>query len=279
MWPLPKPNYSAATSFEKCASKIKNKNLKSRMDKIAEAITDAADAYDDAADKTELYLTALSTDVDGVVSGAEMKDLYDYRMVKSTAPGRVVYDSIMALAPHGRCPFCGHRVVSTLDHILSKAHFATLTVTPNNLVPSCADCNKAKLDAIASQAADQYVHPYYDQIENDLWLGAVVLETAPAAVQFYVQAPGHWSPLTAARVQNQFNRLGLAKLYAAQAAEELSGIRLQLQNLYWRAGHDAVRQHLEEVHISRSLARCNSWQTAFYKAVSVSTWYCGGGFN
>lgn len=279
MWTLPKPTYSAADAFEVCISKIRDKDLKIRMTSITQAIADAADDYDDAAGLAELYLIAEVDHVDALVTAKEMVKLYNFRMVAKTAPGRVVYDSIMSLATQGRCPFCGHRVVSTLDHILSKTRYAPLTITPNNLVPCCSDCNKSKHDEAPAQATEQYIHPYFDVVDADIWLKASVLETVPAAVQFFVDPPGSWSPVTAARVQNQFKRLALAKLYSTHAAEELSGIRLQIRNLHSQAGHQAVRQHLEETYASRVNVRPNSWQSALYEALSVSTWYCDGGFN
>jgi hypothetical protein len=162
--------------------------------------------------------------------------------------------------------------------VLPKAHYPALAVLPDNLVPACADCNKTKGDGLVTDAADQFLHPYFDAIENDLWLRAEVLETSPAAMRFFVECPLHWDALTGERVRRHFGRLALGKLYASQAAQELVNIRYQLSLLNERAGAAGVRQFLAETYASRTHARINAWQTAFYAALRESDWYCNGGF-
>ena len=104
--------------------------------------------------------------------------VYDGRMAAQGSPGRAIYDAIKVGSPNGLCPLCGQRVVATLDHYLPKSRYAALAVNPANLIPACSDCNKAKSDAVADT-----LHPYYDNIENDLWLRAELKEVRPASVQ------------------------------------------------------------------------------------------------
>ena len=278
MWCVVKPTTSAKDSFETCISRIRDTNLKERMEDIAGSVVAAAAAYDVAAGQAQLHLTAIQADVDGLVTIKEMTRLYDGRMAAALSPGRGIYDALIASAEHGRCPFCGHRVVSTLDHVLPKAHYPVLAVTPDNLVPSCADCNKTKHDQPLANPVDQYIHPYYDQIDGELWLRAAVLQTTPASVRFFAEPFEDWPDLLGQRVENHFKRLGLSKLYSSQAAQELVSIRYQVTALHGRLGAEGVKQFLTESHASRADARTNSWQTAFYAALSESDWYCDGGF-
>jgi len=278
MWSLARPAHTAEDSFSICISRIRNPDLRHRLEGVLEDIVEASNEYDDAATQAQLHLIAPANGIHGQVTTDEMVKLYTGRMVPKDSPGRQIYDAIIALAKHGRCPFCGHRVVATLDHLLAKAQHPALTVTPNNLAPCCSDCNKAKLDQEITAAVNQYLHPYFDAIEDDLWLTAEVVQSAPASLRFFVDSHDGWSPLISERVENHFSRLGLAKLYSSQAAEELVNIRFQVSALFDRAGAPAVRQFLEETHVSRSAARTNSWQAAFYRALSVSAWYCNGGF-
>ena len=278
MWRVSKPTISADDSFETCISRIRNVDLLGRMEGINDTVVAAAADYDIAAAQAQLHLTAVHANINGSVTAKEMSQLYDWRMVAALSPGRGIYDALIASADHGRCPFCGHRVVSTLDHVLPKKHYPVLAVTPDNLVPSCADCNKTKHDSLLPDAAHQYLHPYYDQIEGELWLRAVVLETAPASIRFFVEPYAGWPELLGQRVENHFKRLGLSKLYSSQAAQELVSIRYQVGALHGQLGAEAVKQFLTESHLSRADARVNSWQTAFYAALSESDWYCGGGF-
>lgn len=278
MWTVPKPTETIEDTFETCISKVASAALKERLEGVADAIALASEEYDTAAENAELHLIAPTDGINVQVTTQEMVKVYDQRMVPEKSPGRDIYNSIFALAKHGRCPFCGHRGVMTLDHVLAKTRYPTFAVTPFNLVPCCTDCNKAKRNTICAAPEDQYLHPYYDAIEDDLWLRGEVIETAPAVVQFFVEPHVAWTQLTTDRVQHHFRELGLAKLYRSQAADELNNIKFQVAQLHAKSGMLAVRAFLEEAHESRSQSRTNSWQTAFYAALGVSDWYCNGGF-
>ena len=78
------------------------------------------------------------------ISKDDMINVYKQKFVPVGSIGRRFYDAIMAQANLGICPICGVRTVSNLDHFLPKTNYATLVVTPCNLVPSCRDCNTDK---------------------------------------------------------------------------------------------------------------------------------------
>jgi hypothetical protein len=153
-----------------------------------------------------------------------------------------------------------------------------LAVAPLNLVPACADCNKAKIDAVPHTSAEETLHPYFDDVENDLWLKASVVEAEPAALRFYVEPHVSWDDVMTARVLRHFKMLGLAALYASQAAEELLSIRHELAGLLEEAGAVAVREQLFDRAASCRHARVNSWRTAAYEALWSNDWFCEGGF-
>jgi len=208
-----------------------------------------------------------------------MEAVYTQRMAKKGSPGRDTYDELISAPSQGRCPLCGGRLVTTLDHHLPKALYPALAVAPLNLVPSCGDCNKAKLALVPRNAADVSLHPYFDHIDDERWLRADVDETRPAALVFRVEAPGGmWGDLMQRRVRNHFGTFGLAELYATLAAEELLNIRHQLTDLYATAGVDGVRSQLQDRALSCGQARRNGWRTAAYEAWSASEWFCNGGF-
>ena len=258
MWTVGKPSETAKDTFATCISKVASVDLKDRLEGVTAAIVQASEGYDAAAKDAELHTIAPTDGINGEVTTSEMVKVYNQRMVPEKSPGRDIYNSIFALAKHGRCPFCGHRAVMTLDHVLAKTRYPTFAVTPNNLVPCCTDCNKAKSNALCAEATDQYLHPYYDAIEDDLWLRGEVIETTPAVVQFHVAAHENWTDLTTERVQNHFKNLGLARLYRSQAADELNNIQFQVVQLHAKSGMIAVRAFLQEAHASRSRARTNT---------------------
>jgi hypothetical protein len=200
-------------------------------------------------------------------------------MAKKGAPGRDIYDAIFFSAPQGKCPLCGQRTVSTLDHHLPKAHYPALAVAPLNLVPSCGDCNKAKLASVPTNASEEMLHPYFDDIDGDRWLFAEVIQSQPAALRFFVQAPTHWDTVLRSRVEGHFRGLDLGRLYSSEAADELLNIRHQLGMLHDTGGTALVQIHLRDRAVSCQHARRNGWRTATYQAFADSHWFCDGGFR
>jgi hypothetical protein len=215
----------------------------------------------------------------GEVTIKEMKDVYTNFFVPKASLGRFLYDKILALPHNSKCPYCFHRQVSTIDHYLPKAYYPLLSIVPYNLVPSCKDCNTGMLSQHATQASEEMLHPYYDNIESELWLKAEVIQTSPVSVSYYVDCPGSWNDLLKKRVKFHFNTLELNLLYSLEAANELNNIRYLLQNEYDIGGQMGVRQHISEQANSRRRNHINSWQTAFYTALENDGWFCDGGFK
>lgn len=276
---LDRPLLDAKDVFGTCISRIRDQDLKQRMVDVTDDIVDASEEFDDAAAHNRLHQIARQAVVGGLVTQAEMEAVYTNRMAKKGAPGRDAYDTLFTSAPQGKCPLCGHRTVSTLDHHLPKAHYPALAVTPLNLVPACGDCNKAKLASLPATASEETLHPYFDDIAGDRWLYAEVVEEDPAALRFFVDAPAHWGAVLAARVDLHFRTLGLAKLYASEAADELLNIRHQLQIIHAAGGAAMVRAEMEARHQSSSAVRVNGWRTITFEAFAESEWFCNGGFG
>ncbi len=282
MWRVPQPQHTATESFRTCISRVKDKQLKERLQKSEGQIIAAGQSYVAAAQTTKLHdLTPADFRPDDVTT-SEMVTVYKSRMAKKGAAGRAIYDDIVLSAKEGRCPLCGQRQVSTLDHHLPKSVFPALAVDPLNLVPACSDCNRLKLDVAPDCAEDETLHPYFDDVEQQAWLYAEVIESTPAALRFFVTAPAGWGDVLTRRVELHFKRFGLAALYAAQAAQEIGNIRYRLNQLHAalpEGGAQRVRQYLEEEAESRRRAYLNSWQTAAYAALAASSWFCDGGFE
>jgi len=276
---LDRPLLDAEDVFAACISRIRDQELSQRMADVTDDIVDASEEFDDAAAHNRLHQIARQAMVGGLVTRAEMEAVYTNRMAKKGAPGRDAYDTLFTSAPQGKCPLCGHRTVSTLDHHLPKAHYPALAVVPLNLIPACGDCNKAKLASLPGTASEETLHPYFDDISDDRWLYADVIEEEPAALRFFVNAPAHWAAVLAARVDLHFRTFGLAKLYAAEAADELLNIRHQLQIIHAVGGAAMVCAELEERAKSSSVIRLNGWRTVTFETFADSVWFCEGGFR
>jgi hypothetical protein len=258
---------------------VKDLNLKKRLYACKDLVIDAAEELNSKIPLSEVYTIKPESIINGNVHAKELENVYNFRMVKKNTPGRKIYDKIFSAPSHGICPLCCHRVVKTLDHYLPKSYFPRLSVTPINLIPSCSDCNNLKRLISPSCPEEELLHPYYDDIGNDIWLKADVVHSSPPTLNFYVNPPDSWPDLLAMRVKNHFGILFLNNLYSIQAGVELSNILNRLESIFLKSGPDWVKIHLEEEAISREKANKNSWQTAMYKAISKDNWFCEGGFK
>lgn len=274
-----RPRFDAEETYTLCISGVQDVDLSERLVNITADIADAAADYAECAEMAELHFILQSNGVAGIVTTDEMVAVYSGRMVGKRGPGRSVYDALRMLPSNGICPFCDHGPVSTLDHILPKTLFPALAVTPDNLVGSCKDCNMAKLAAAPTCAEDTALHPYFDDISDERWLGAQVVEGDVAAVIFHIIPVDAWSEELNARISNQFQALVLGPLYASQAAREISGQRKDIIRIFDARGENGVREELERKSETWEAYRLNCWQAVAFQALSDNDWYCGGGFQ
>lgn len=276
---LEHPDLDAGNIFALCISRVRNPALKTRLASVATNVIQASETFEDLAAQARLYEFVREAVIGGTVTTSEMEAVYTQRMVPKSAPGRAAYDKLMSLARSGKCPLCAQRDASTLDHHLPKAHYPALAVTPLNLVPWCTDCNKAKLASLPTNANEETLHPYFDDIDDDRWLFASVQTTAPASLKFFADPPDHWDAVLAARMRLHFETLGLGDLYAAQGADELLNIRHQLRTIHDTGGAATVRSELLSRAESARAVRVNGWRVSAFEAFAVSDWFCDGGFR
>lgn len=274
MWTTPQPMVSALHSYETCTRSVRDESLKERFATAKKDAEEAAATYIRAGESATLdYLNAADFTLPGLTT-REMCELYDRRMAAKNSSGREIYDAIKVSSRGGKCPICGHREVMTLDHYLPKSHFPALAVAPINLIPACSDCNWIK-----SSSREPVLHPYYDNIENDQWLAAEVIELAPAAVRYFVQCPLGWPQSLTDRVISHFRTFKLGVLYTSQAARMLSGNRQMIVGLYSTGGAQAVRNFLCTLEQSWMSIDQNCWEAALFSALAASDWFCDGGFR
>lgn len=238
--------------------------------------TEAADYDAKAADK-QLYQKQPHGQI-GAVSRDKMVKVYTLRMVPKTSTGRPIYNEIMLAPVNGRCPLCGIGTVNTLDHYLPKTHFPVYSVTPNNLVPVCNWCQGEKSEYYPTTEGEQLLHPYFDDVDNEVWLAAEVVAGAPAGFRYFASPPHYWTPSAKERVVTHLKELNLLKLFSSNAGSRLSEIRSRLTSLHQKGGKGAVHEHLYEELASIEANHKNSWTAAMYRAAVASDWFCNGGF-
>ncbi len=276
---LPIPTFDVGVAFDSCIGQIKDENFVARLAITKPSLLAAQATYLSKGAAGALFSIPTANYVDGVVSVDDMKRLYSGQFVPKTKSARNLYDQIMAAPKFSVCPLCGQRTVSTLDHYLAKTKHPALAITPANLVPACADCNKTKLASQPNSAVEQSLHPYFDDVDGAKWLWAEVVEESPPAVRFFADPPAEWEDVLRARVMRHFDDFKLGSLYCSQAGAELASIADMLVTLSERGGVDALKQHLVDQANSRRVVSLNTWQTAFYDALALSAWFQEIGFQ
>lgn len=269
--------FVAGEVFETCVSMVRKPALREQLRDVRPIVeTEAADYDTKAADK-QLYRKQPHDKI-GAVSRDNMVKVYTLRMVPKTSTGRSIYNKIMLAPVNGRCPLCGIGTVNTLDHYLPKTHFPVYSVTPNNLVPVCNWCQGEKSEYYSTTEGGQLLHPYFDDLDSEVWLAAEVVTGAPAGFRYFASPPDHWTPSTKERVVAHLKELNLLKLFASNAGSRLSEIRARLTVLHQKGGEGAVHEQLCEELASIEVNHKNSWTAAMYRAAVASDWFCNGGF-
>ena len=274
---LPLPAFEVKDAVEQCAAGI---TIAARSQALLGALPNfqaAEETYKALAPTGQLFQIPTSDQVTPQLPSELMGTIYKSHFMRTGSPSRALYEAIRFAPPYGVCPLCGQRIVASVDHYLPQSLHPIFNLTPANLVPACSDCNKGKLAKFAQSAEEQTLHPYFDDIGSERWLVIDVRETAPPSIAYRVRPPAAWSPVLTARVQHHFKVMGLAELYAAQAASELADISSGLVELGKTGGPASVRTHLVGEFASRHARDPNSWKTALYEGLWASDWFCHQG--
>lgn len=276
---LPRPRITGAEALELCASSIRDEDLRGRM-LLAVASVEAAEAvYVENGEGATLHAIARTKNVGGHVTGKEMERVYNGTFVKSSRT-RNSYAKLKKACVNDICPLCGQGTVHQLDHYLPITSFPVFGVTAINLVPACSDCNKYKLVHVPATAAEQTIHPYFDEVDDERWLFGEVVEGTPAAVRFSVIPPASWDAVKSERMRTHFRIYRLGALYATHAAVEIVNMRYALRKMAVTAGFEQrIRQDLRGRAESCADVYENSWQRATFDALADSDWFCAGGFD
>lgn len=272
-----KPTDNAKDVFETCISNYSNESYKTRLNSVSTFIESSSTNYDNQASANNLNSISMTDNVNSIVTVDEMTKVYDHKLVRKGQPGRGYYEKLRLSAKNNICPLCNQRTVTTLDHVLPKTLYPTFAVTPFNLIPACADCNKIKDRYQPDAPEKEIIHPYYDDISIQQYLFALVEETTPASLSFYIKLSNP-ATIIEKRLEKHFSLFSLNELYTSNAAEELCNISHRLSKLYSTGGKDCVAQYLIDEFESRYQNNKNSWQTAMYKALAENDWFCNEGF-
>lgn len=270
---LPKPNDDAKEVFLECISNTRNKILKKNLELCADEIASIVIDYDEKKIIDRIHTIPSTDSVAGIVTNEVMNKLYNNKMVNKKGPGRKYYDKLIISPQNGICPICGHREVSTLDHYLPKMKYPSLAIALINLIPTCKECNFIKGDYDFENEEDATIHPYYDEIDDVIWLNTELKENDEIVFVFKVKRPTEWGDLLYERVKNHFQIYRLNQVYSVQAAVEFEGIKRLLINMYNRSGGETVKRFLKEYIESYEFVNLNSWKCSMYRALHENEWF------
>lgn len=272
---IKKPELKVKQVFTDCISIVRNPLYKQQLNNCIDTLEEAETVLENKIIENKVHEIPQNEVILGSIAKEDMEKVYNDRMVKKGTPARDYYNIIFLSAV--KCPFCSQRIVKTLDHYLPKSKYPIYAVTPINLIPSCSDCNKDKLVEYPESPEQETLHPYFDDVDDEVWLKAKIILTEPIGFEYYVFASPNRTDLLNARILNHFTSFSLNKLYSVHAIEELENNKYHFKKLYTNGGVDLLKAHLKDCFDSRSSNDINSWQTAFYGALYEDEWFCNGG--
>jgi 5-methylcytosine-specific restriction endonuclease McrA len=278
---MPPPNLITSEVYLACVSGTNNANLNQTYVNTREDFCTNADLYRQRAMTHSLFqFVASEWGKDdqvciGQLTKGNLKELYNNGLVNSKE-GRPYYDLLLATAHLGKCTYCQFGQAESLDHFLPKARYPSLSIVPDNLVPSCLRCNTEKGSGVVTEEGE-LSHPYFEDIRivTKVWLHAEITQTSPVTSKFAAVCPLDWPDELSRRVSNYFRDLKLSKRYSIEAASELVSISAYLADL----SSSALRMdHLNRVAIQERQLSPNGWKAALYNALAASNWYGEIGF-
>ncbi|MFP5300387.1 hypothetical protein R2R70_04100 [Cobetia sp. SIMBA_158] len=285
-------SFSYAEVIEICLTGITgNDGLRERLDSSRYSLTRVAEDY------TELGERGLLSDIVPLKNGMginpivleglnkkELISLYNLYFVNKQKPeARKIYNEIMSLAKE-RCPFCGGiGKPRNLDHYLAKKYYPQYSILPQNLIPSCLDCNMVgKGQSLAENAAEQVIHPFLDDNKffNEQWIFAEYRINGVGrdlgVIHYYVDPPEEWNDIDKGRVSQHFVAFDINKIYSLQAVDNLQAIINQANKLreYGFNNEDIVTTLLQPALDVDMIP--NHWKRGFYQA--LKDWYLNDNF-
>lgn len=274
---LGRPSIDPLSGHDAARSRVQDVGFARRLADACPEVAEAAALYVAAAARGALSATNPFVLAD--ITNAEMSQHYDRRFAQDKSAGRHIYDSLRARAA-GRCPYCRTRPVSALDHYWPKHAHASIALVPDNLVPCCGDCNKAKGTYQPKTRAGELLHPYFDVEPEERWLKAEAVRALEGPViVFAAEPPSTWPADDAGRVHQHFTRLKLGDHYSILAVDQIGSMVAHLEDLLLAGDAAHVQEYLERLFLSACQREPNGWRTALFQALAEDPWFCAGGFS
>lgn len=262
---LPKPlsDTNAEEIFEECVSAYRDKTKSAALLKCKDLVRLDSELYDKTIPgKIEQFQQSSLPDD---VAKNDMIKVYTNKFVAEKSPGRKYYNIIREQAKLNICPICGIRPVKNLDHYLPKAKYPTLSVTPNNLIPSCRDCNMDKRDYESCDSQNIPVHLYFDDIPNEPWLHVTVGDNLE--ILYYISCSNTVDEGVRRRLEKHLEFYNLHELYSSHASSQIADSINMWKKVIFQSGEQALKLSLVDECESAETNDLNSWKSALYRGL------------
>jgi len=266
---LERIKFSVKEIVKECASSFRDESLRNKYIESADFIEKKSTEYINIAENNNWTDVSTHKIVNGIITKDEMVKLYDRKFVAHPVVRGKYYDKILATAKSGKCPICGIGQASTLDHYLAKTLYPTYAVTPDNLVPSCKDCNSNKSNEAINNILEAPLHPYFDDVDNVIWLCAQITSANGILVaQYYVNPQiEEKDPKLYARFGAHLDLYKLRNAYSIQASTEISENTQLWEMVYHQSGKEGLSSYLEACLNSCDKVQKNTWKTALLRGL------------
>ena len=101
----------------------------------------------------------------------------------------------------------------------------------------------------------------------------------PIGFRFYVEKHSSWDEIKMKRVEHHFKTFRLGQLYSSHAAEEFTIRYISLSRIFRKSGPIELKNQLIDFAESSESAHLNSWQSAMYRSLANSAWFCNEGLK
>ncbi|WP_156318114.1 HNH endonuclease [Porphyrobacter sp. AAP60] len=259
---LASPTISAEEMYDAASERFLDQNLRERLREARPVYLESSADYSKKGATYSLHEIADGNPAEIKIPTLDLITLYDQGLLRRRSKARLLYEEIRLSTPHNICPYCNHRNVGQLDHFLAKSKFPILSVCPQNLVPSCADCNKIKRDRTYQSFTEAPLHPYFDYFEGIDWLVCKLEKTDGYWIAKFDIDSASLHANNVLKLVNHFTEFGLWELYSIQASAELARQSGLVEEFRKSGGAAAVRDYLEKSVRSFRAFSNNHWRTA-----------------
>ncbi|MGN3974004.1 hypothetical protein [Tsuneonella sp. SYSU-LHT278] len=276
MLSLTVPGIAPGEIYDLASERFLDPNFRQRLASARPSYLDQVASYGEKGRTHKLHEIPEGNPANGLTSSADLVTLYDQGLLRRRSKARLLYEEIRLSTPYNICPYCNHRNVGQLDHFLAKGKFPIFSVCPENLIPSCSDCNKVKQDKIYESFVDAPLHPYFDYFEGVDWLTCSVEQFQGGWVGKFEINNAELHEHNVLKLRNHFSEFGLWELYTIQATTELAR-QAGLVNAFRESGGiEAVRDYLEKSLTSFRSFSNNHWRTALARGCLNDEAYLAG---